>query len=149
MDDRPTDRHQQIARGHPSKPISEDQTENGTRTGYLALARLVAAFHGAYSVYAMLGGFLARRFPALLWPHIAAAAWAFGTLAFDWGCPVTPLEKLLRERAGTSSYEEGFVQHYFTRTTLSPKDARRLHVLLALALLVVNAFAYRSRLGIG
>lgn len=89
------------------------------------------------------------RVPVLLWTHIPALVWSIGTLSFDWGCPVTPLEKFLRERAGESSYEEGFVQHYVTRTTLSGGDARRLHVLLALALLVINVFAYRSRLGLG
>lgn len=124
-------------------------TETMSTAAYLYLARIVAVLHIAFAIFALFGGFVTSRAPALLWPHLASAAWAFGTLAFDWGCPVTPLEKYLRGRAGTASYDGGFVQHYLTRTAYSGKRSQRLHALLALMLLAINLFAYRARLGLG
>jgi Protein of Unknown function (DUF2784). len=109
---------------------------------YLLRARLVAAAHFAFSIFAVFGALLVRAFPFLLWVHLAAVLWAAGTLAFDWSCPLTPLEKELRARAGVSSYDSGFVQHYFLRTSHSPTEARRVHVLLSLALLTFNVFLY-------
>jgi hypothetical protein len=130
VDYRPPDPDQQI--GAVGSPVS-----------YLVRARLVAAAHIAFSVFAVFGGLLVGVFPILLWPHLAAVFWAAGTLSFDWSCPLTPLEKRLRVQAGVPSYDTGFVQHYFLRTSHSPSETRRVHVLLALALLSFNFFLYR------
>jgi polyferredoxin len=110
---------------------------------YLLRARLVAAAHFAFSIFAVSGALLVAVFPLLLWVHLVAVFWAAGTLAFDWNCPLTPLEKRLRLRAGVPSYDTGFVQHYFLRTSDSPSEARRVHVLLSLALLFFNVLVYR------
>ncbi len=120
-----------------------------TRSGlaYLLLAKLVAFGHTAFSVFALFGGLLVARFGWVFWPHMVAFAWAFGTLAFDWGCPVTPFEKSLLERAGAPVYQEGFVQHYLTRTALSEDRARQLHVLLAIALGLANLLIYHFVVG--
>jgi Protein of Unknown function (DUF2784) len=115
---------------------------------YLFFARLVAASHLAYALFAAFGGLLVQRFPLIMWPHLAALVWAVGTLALDWGCPVTPWEKSLRERAGATSYEEGFVQHYILRTHYSRSGARRIHILLAIVLLLFNIFVYQRIFGL-
>jgi len=115
---------------------------------YLFFARIVAAFHIAYALFAAFGGLLVPRFPLVMWPHLVALVWAFGTLTLDWGCPVTPLEKSLRERAGATSYEEGFVQHYILRTHYSRAGARRIHTLLAIALLLFNVLVYQRVFGL-
>ena len=115
---------------------------------HLFLARVVAAVHLAYAVFATFGGLLVQRYPLLLWLHLPALVWALGTLVLDWGCPVTPLEKSLREQAGAPSYEEGFVQHYILRTHYSRSGARRIHALLAIAILLFNVLVYRRMLGI-
>jgi hypothetical protein len=129
VDDRQADPDQQI--GAVGSPMS-----------YLWRARLVAAAHMAFSVFAVFGGLMIRVFPVLLWPHVAAVLWGAGTLAFDWSCPLTPLEKRLRVQAGIPSYDTGFVQHYFLRTRHSPRQAQRVHALLALALLSFNVLVY-------
>ncbi len=119
-------------------------TERDARSAafYLMLARAVATVHGLFAVFAVFGGFLLARLPWVIWPHVAAVLWTLGTLAFDWGRPLTPLEKSLRSRAGVPSFEVGFVQHYIMRTDYARTDARRLHVLLAIVVLTFNIFVY-------
>jgi hypothetical protein len=39
-------------------------------------------------------------------------AWAAAIVSIGFTCPLTPLEKHLRERAGSSSYDDGFIDHY-------------------------------------
>ncbi len=112
---------------------------------YLILAKAVAAIHFLFSVFAVGGAFIVPVFPHLLWPHLVAVVWSVGTLAFDWGCPLTPWEKRLTERAGRDAYAEGFLQHYIFRAQRSPADSRRMHVYMAIALLVFNVAVYAIR----
>lgn len=116
---------------------------SGPRAAALFLARLVALVHIAYAVFAALGGLLVLRYRWLMWPQLIGLFWALGTLMLDWGCPLTPLEKSLRQRAGAPSYETGFVQHYFLRTNYSRAGARRIHALLAIAILLFNVLVYQ------
>ena len=113
---------------------------------YLILAKAVAAIHLLFSAFAVTGAFVVPFFPYLLWPHLVAVAWSVGTLAFDWGCPLTPWEKRLTERAGRDAYAEGFLQHYIFRTQRSPADSRRMHIYMAIALLLFNAAIYTIRI---
>jgi hypothetical protein len=113
---------------------------------YLLFARVINSIHIAFALFAAFGGLLVLRFPLLMWPQLAALFWSLGTLALDWGCPVTPWEKSLRIRGGGTSYDEGFVQHYFLRTNYSRVGARRIHTLLALVLLIFNVWVYRRSL---
>ena len=124
------------------RPGDSDKQIVPAAVRYLRLARLVAFVHIGYALFAALGGLLVLRYRWLLWPHLVALFWALGTLSLDWGCPLTPLEKSLRERAGVPSYEPGFVQHYFLRTNYSESAARRVHLLLALVILLVNVLVY-------
>ncbi len=126
----------------------DEKTRTGGTLPYLVLAKLVALGHIAFAAFAILGGFLVARYVWLFWPHMLAFAWSFATLAFDWGCPVTPLEKSLLQRAGAPSYREGFVQHYLTRTTYSQQQSRRLHILLSAALVLANELIYHFVVGL-
>jgi hypothetical protein len=111
-------------------------------TSYLMFARILNAFHIAFALFAAFGGLLVAQYHPLIWLHLPALFWSLGTLALDWGCPVTPWEKSLRIKGGGASYDEGFVQHYFLRTHYSRSGARRIHTLLAVALLAFNALVY-------
>lgn len=106
------------------------------------LARFVAGIHVAYVVFVVLGAALVLLWPKLLWVHLAAVAWAFATMGFDLGCPLTPWEKTAWIKGGRVPYEEGFLQHHVLRTRFDPQRARRNHVLLGIFVVVLNIVIY-------
>ncbi len=106
------------------------------------LARLVGLIHGGYVVFVVLGSLLAFRWPALIWVHIAAVLWAFLTLVFDLGCPLTPWEKALLKRGGIEPYPEGFVEHHILRTRFTAAHSRIIHIVLGALALVLNVVVY-------
>lgn len=111
---------------------------------YRMLARLNTAAHIAYIVFVLLGAFLVLRWPALLPLHIAAVGWAICTLVFDFGCPLTPMEKTFLRKSGIEPYQEGFLQHYVFRTTQSPEAARRSYAILGASVFALNVVLYTA-----
>ena len=79
---------------------------------YRILADLVVVAHFSFVAFVAVGSLLVPKWPRLLWPHLAVVAWAAVVVTVGLACPLTPLEKHLRERAGDSSYDGGFVDHY-------------------------------------
>ena len=106
------------------------------------LARFVAAVHIAYVLFVVLGGLLVLAWPSLIWVHLAAVVWAFATMVFDLGCPLTPWEKNAWIRGGRIPYKEGFLQHHILRTRFDPVHERRNHVLAGIVVVVLNLFVY-------
>lgn len=109
---------------------------------YRALARAVATLHVAFALFVVLGGLLVLSWPALLWWHVAGVGWAAATLAFDLGCPLTPMEKSFWRRGGREPYPEGFLQHHILRTLASPEHSRRNHIAIGVGVLVLNVVVY-------
>jgi len=106
------------------------------------LARLNTAAHVAYIVFVLAGAFFVLRWPGLLFLHVAAVTWAMGTLLFDFGCPLTPLEKKFLTKGGVEPYQDGFLQHYVFRPGTSRQAARRSHIRLGLSIFALNAALY-------
>ena len=75
-------------------------------------ADAVLVFHLAFIVFALLGGLLATRWRWMVWLHLPAAGWGFFVEVTGRICPLTPLENMLREQAGSSGFSGGFVAHY-------------------------------------
>ena len=82
----------------------------------LAAAALVAVAHMAFLVYLVLGGFLALRRLAWLWPHLACTAWSVHITLTDGRCPLTTLEKWLLAQGGRTPYEDSYIGHYLQGT---------------------------------
>lgn len=80
---------------------------------YGVLADIVMVAHFSYVAFVIIGGFLAWRWRWLLWLHLPAVIWGL-LIIVGFGCPLTPLEKHLRRRAGQAGYSGGFVEHYLT-----------------------------------
>lgn len=106
------------------------------------LARLVVAIHAGYVVFVVIGGLFVLRWPPLIWLHAAAVIWAFLTLVFDMGCPLTPWEKTLWRRGGVEPYPEGFIQHHFLRTRFAAEHSRAIHIGLGASALMLNVVVY-------
>jgi Protein of Unknown function (DUF2784) len=79
---------------------------------YRLLADLVVVIHLAFILFVAVGALLAWRWPHLVWAHVPVVAWAVAIVAIGFTCPLTPLEKLLRRRAGAEAYDGGFIDHY-------------------------------------
>ena len=71
---------------------------------YSLLADLVVLLHFGFILLVVFGGVLALRWQRFVLVHLPAVLWALflelkpGTL-----CPLTPLEQMLRQRAGEPS----------------------------------------------
>lgn len=110
--------------------------------GYRLAADAVVVAHGAFILFAVLGGLLAlrRRWLALL--HLPAVAWALFIEATGRICPLTPLEVSLRVAAGDAGYDGGFVEHYLIPIIYPAGLTRGVQFVLAAFVLAVNLAVY-------
>ncbi|HYN82427.1 MAG TPA: DUF2784 domain-containing protein [Gemmatimonadaceae bacterium] len=108
------------------------------------VARVILTAHVAYVAFVLFGSLLVLRWPGMIYLHLAAVAWAFATLAFDLGCPLTPWEKASWRKAGVEPYPEGFLQHHILRTRFAPEVSRRNHAIAAFVVVALNAAVYSA-----
>ena len=106
------------------------------------LADAVLLLHLAFIMFVVLGAFLVRRFPRLIWLHLPAAAWGVLVELAGWICPLTPLENHLRHLGGEAGYEGGFIGHYLLPIVYPEALSRQLQVALGLGVVVINVVAY-------
>jgi hypothetical protein len=79
---------------------------------YRILADLVVVAHVLFIAFVAVGSMLVSKWSGLLWLHVPAVLWAAAIVLVGFTCPLTLLEKDLREREGDSSYDGGFIDHY-------------------------------------
>lgn len=109
---------------------------------YLWLADLIVALHGAFIVFAALGGLTVLRWPRLALAHIPAALWGAMVVIAGWPCPLTGLELWLRQRAGLDGYGGGFIAYYLL-PLIYPVGLTRAHQIgLGIALIALNIAIY-------
>ena len=109
---------------------------------YRIAADFILLFHLAFTLFAVLGGLLVLRRPALLWLHLGAVFWGVVIELADWICPLTPLENFLRERGGEEGYAGGFIEHYVVRLLYPENLTIELRYLLGGGLIAVNLIIY-------
>ena len=79
------------------------------------LADLTMAAHFGYLLYLVVGGFLAWRWRMSIVAHVMAVAWGGLAVVFNWDCPLTVLENVLRRRAGEPDLgDKGIIATYLT-----------------------------------
>lgn len=106
------------------------------------LADLVVAVHFAFVLFVVLGGLLVLRWPWLAYLHVPAAVWGVLIEFAGWICPLTPLEKTLRDAAGDAGYEGGFIEHYILPVLYPSALTRTIQLLLGTIVLVLNLGIY-------
>jgi uncharacterized protein DUF2784 len=105
---------------------------------YARAADLVAFTHAAFVAFLLVGGFVAWRWPRLVWAHLPAVVVTATVFAFGADCPLTDLEKYLRREAGERAYRDGFIAHY-----LLPMVADGVRAIaVPVVVVVVTAIAY-------
>ena len=109
---------------------------------YGILADLVALTHFAFILFVLFGGLLSLHWPWIFWAHLPAAAWGAAIGIFDWYCPLTPLENLLRRAAGRGELTGGFVEHYLSPIIYPSGMTRGVQFALAAVVVVLNVAVY-------
>jgi hypothetical protein len=109
-------------------------------------ADVVVVIHFAFVVFVVIGGVLALRWPKLLWFHVPVVVYSVWIIAFSITCPLTPLERNLRERGGQDRYGESFIERY-VEGVLYPGDMLRQAQVVAALVVVASwvAIALRRR----
>ena len=111
---------------------------------YATLADLVLVLHMLFVVFVVAGATLVLRWPAVAWLHVPSAVWGVAIEFGGWICPLTPLENRLRELAGQTPYEGGFVAHYLMPVLYPEWLTRDTQYALGLTVLVLNVTIYAA-----
>lgn len=109
---------------------------------YRILADAVLVLHLAFVASVVLGGFLLRRWPKLIYAHVPVAIWGVLIEFAGWICPLTPLENSLRHRGGQAGYEGGFIDNYIMPILYPIGLTRNTQYALGLFALLINVAAY-------
>jgi hypothetical protein len=109
---------------------------------YALAAGLIVLAHLAFVVFAAGGVLLVLRWPALIWVHLPAAAWAAFIECSGGICPLTPLEQTLRARAGLEAYAGDFIARYLFPVLYPEGLTREAQLVIGLAVVAVNAGGY-------
>jgi hypothetical protein len=106
------------------------------------LADLVLGVHFIFVLFVVLGGLLVLRWPRVAYLHIPTAIYGAAIEFGGWICPLTPLEKSLRARAGGAGYEGGFIEHYILPILYPSALTRDIQLALGVLVLAVNLLIY-------
>ena len=109
---------------------------------YRVGADSVLLLHFLFAAFAVFGAALVIYNPVWALVHIPTVLWSSIVNLMGWTCPLTPLEKALRIRAGQSEYSGGFIQHYVGRAVYPRGMPRRLELVAGVSVLVGNALVY-------
>ena len=109
---------------------------------YRTLADVVVVLHIGFVLFVIIGGFLVRRWPRLIYAHIPVAIWGALIEFVGWVCPLTPLENHLRRLGGEAGYSGGFVEHYLLPVLYPNALTRNVQLVLGAFVVACNAVAY-------
>jgi hypothetical protein len=109
---------------------------------YRLLADAVVLFHFSFVLFVILGGFLLRRWPKLVYAHVPIAIWGVLIEFAGWICPLTPMENHLRRLGGQAGYEGGFIEHYIIPVLYPSGLTRGTQYVLGALALAMNVAAY-------
>ena len=116
---------------------------------FAALAFGTVLFHLSFILFVIFGGLAVARRPRLLPLHLACAAWGAYVALANRICPLTPLEKWFRRRAGQAGYDGGFLEHYMLAviypTGLTAATQQALGVVVIVLNVGVYAWLWRRR----
>jgi hypothetical protein len=76
---------------------------------FRVIAYAAVSTHFAFLAFGVLGGFLAWRWPRVIWFQLAAVAWLVLVVVSHLPCPLTWIEDRARARAGMAPKPGGFI----------------------------------------
>jgi hypothetical protein len=109
---------------------------------YHWLANLIVLVHFGFILFVSIGAIAVLRWRRLAWVHVPAAIWGILIEFAGWICPLTPLENLLRRRAGEVGYQGGFIDHYIAGIVYPQGLTRGTQMVLGVLVLAINTGIY-------
>jgi hypothetical protein len=109
---------------------------------YRLAADSVVLIHLFFIVFVVLGGLLALRWRWIVLLHLPAVAWGIIVEWLHLYCPLTPLENVLRNKAGAAGYEGGFIEHYLIPLIYPAGLTANLQLVLGAIVVLVNLLVY-------
>lgn len=106
------------------------------------LADVVLGIHLLFIVFVVLGGLLVLWKRWVAWLHLPAAIWGALIEFMGWYCPLTPLENQLRQLAGQSGYDGGFIAHYLLPVVYPDGLTSEVQFVLGSIVVIVNVGIY-------
>ncbi|KZB85078.1 DUF2784 domain-containing protein [Amycolatopsis regifaucium] len=101
------------------------------------LANVTVAVHIFALVFIGFGGFLAWRWPKVIFVHVFFAAWGILVNVFPWPCPLTAAENYFRHQQGLGDLPGGF-NAYYLYDTVFPRSSLPLIVVIAMATVIIS-----------
>jgi hypothetical protein len=110
--------------------------------GWRLLADAVMVVHLAFVVFTAAGFLLALRWRRVAFVHVPVVAYGLAIEVLGFRCPLTPLEKSLRRRAGGAGYDGGFVENYVVPVLYPGEWTTTTRLSISGLLLATNAIGY-------
>jgi hypothetical protein len=110
--------------------------------GWRLVADAVVLVHLAFVVFVVAGGLLALRWRRVALVHLPVVVYGVLIELIGFTCPLTPLEKWFRGRAGSEAYDGGFVEQYVVPVLYPGELTPTVEVALAASLVVSSAAVY-------
>jgi len=105
-------------------------------------ADLLVVLHFAFIVFVVLGGLLVLKWRNVAILHIPCVIWGALIEFSGWICPLTPLERYLRETAGGAAYSGGFIDHYIMPLVYPTGLTRGMQISLGITVVTINICVY-------
>ena len=109
---------------------------------YRSAADLLVLLHLRFILFVIIGGFLVLKWRWLVLLHLPAAIWGVLIEFQGWMCPLTPLEKRLRQAAGEAGYSGGFIEHYLLPVIYPEALTADIQMTLGGFVILINLVAY-------
>jgi hypothetical protein len=106
------------------------------------LADVVLVTHLGFVLFTVLGAVLVLRWRRLALVHVPVVVYGVVIEVAGFRCPLTPLEKSLRRRAGGAGYDGGFVEHYVVPVLYPGEWTAATRIAASVVLVVANASVY-------
>jgi hypothetical protein len=100
-------------------------------------ADATVAVHILALLFIGLGGFLAWRWPKVLFVHIFFAVWGVAVNVLPLACPLTALENFFRHQQGLGDLPGGF-NAYYLYDTVVPRSMLPLIAVITLAVVIIS-----------
>jgi hypothetical protein len=112
---------------------------------YRAISEGAMMVHFLVLAYLVLGGFVAWRWPRMIWPHLAICAWGVVQVAGLIECPLTAVENWGRARAGHHLLAPGGFIDTYIEGVIYPEAYATQARLLALVVVLISWAGFRIR----